>query len=200
MNKNLSVFFFLIVFATLFTSCSSVRKHYSVESYFASENLDVLNGRYVMDRKNLYEFFNVKAADYEVRYTNKYYGVDVMKGSILEPVSPDEILQDSTKLDFIILDFNGKDTLNIIYRDNSFWYKTSYHGKLKEKYFEIYLQKKRYPFFPIFSRFDIDRIRLGINNSGKVIIHNYSEHWGTLLLFGAHSGGDEYAFSLERIE
>lgn len=154
-----------------------------------------------MDRKNLYYFFNIRATDFDSEYIGKYYGAYETTGSILELVCVNERLsKDSVDNEFIILDFNTKDTLNIIYRDSSFWYKTSYKGKLKNKYFEISLQNKRYPFFPIVSRHDVDRIRVGVNQSGKVVVHNYSEHWGTFLLFGAHSGGDEIAFLLEKIE
>ncbi len=154
-----------------------------------------------MDRKSLYEFFNIKASDYDVKSTNKYYGAYETTGGIFRPITIKEKLsQDSIGLNFILLDFNGKDSLNIVYRDSDFWYRKSYKGKLKKDYFEIVLQNKRYPFFPIASRHDVDKIRVGLNQSGDLLVHNYSEHWGTFLLFGAHSGGDEYSISLKRID
>jgi hypothetical protein len=199
--KKHYIFFLLFVLTVLLSSCLSTRKHYSAELHFGDFNLNALNGKYVMDRKNLYYFFNIRATDFDSEYIGKYYGAYETTGSILELVCVNERLsKDSVDNEFIILDFNTKDTLNIIYRDSSFWYKTSYKGKLKNKYFEISLQNKRYPFFPIVSRHDVDRIRVGVNQSGKVVVHNYSEHWGTFLLFGAHSGGDEIAFLLEKIE
>lgn len=199
--KKQYIFFLAFALTILLSSCISTRKHYSSELHFGDFNLSELNGKYAVNRKNLYHFFNIRATDFDTEYMGKYYGAYETTGSILESISVNEILsQDSVNNEFIILDFNTKDTLNIIYRDNSFWYKTSYKGKLKNKYFEIRLQNNRFPFFPIISRHDVDRIRVGINQSRKVVVHNYSEHWGTFLLFGAHSGGDEDAFLLERIE
>lgn len=187
-----------IVFAILVSSCVS-RKHYSSESYFISSDLEKINGKYFMDRKSLYDFFNIKASDYYVKSTNKYYRVDKTTGDIFEPISKVKCPQDSIDLDFILVSFNGKDSLNIIYRDSELWYKKSYKGKLKKNYFEIVLQNKRYPFFPIASRHDVDKIRVGLSQSGDLLVHSYSEHWGTFLLFGAHAGGDEYSISLRRM-
>lgn len=198
MTKRHFAFLLIVLLLISMFSCS-VRKHYSSDSYFVSSDFKALNGKYFMDRDDLYEFLNIKAVDYGGRYTNKYSGVYTTTGKISGPVLMDEALsQDSTN--FIILDFNGKDTLNITYRDDDFWYKTSYKGKLKKKYFQISLQNKRYPFFPVISRHDVDRIRIGMNQTEEVVIHNYSEHWGTFLLFGAHSGGDERAIKLEKYE
>lgn len=199
--KKQYIFFLAFALTILLSSCISTRKHYSSELHFGDLNLNELNGKYAIDRKSLYYYFNIRTTDFNTGYSGKYYGAYETTGSILKSRSIEEIFsQDSINKEFVILNFNGKDTLNIIYRDDSFWYKTSYKGKVKNKYFEISLQNKRYPFFPIISRHDVDRIRVGMNQSRKVVVHNYSEHWGTFLLFGAHSGGDEDAFLLEKIE
>ncbi len=188
-----------IAFVILISSCAS-RKRYSTESYFVSSNLERIKGKYFMDRKSLLDFFNIKASDYNVKSTSKYYEVYETTGEIFRPVTGKErFLQDSIGLAFILLNFNGKDSLNIMYRDSDFWYKKTYKGKLKKKYFEIVLQNKRYPFFPIASRHDVDKIKIGFSQSGDLLVHSYSEHWGTFLLFGAHAGGDEYSISLKRL-
>jgi hypothetical protein len=192
------LFIFIII---VLSSCSSSRKHYSFESSFTSSDLKKVNGKYCIDRVDLYEFFNIKAKDYIVQSTNKYYGTYETSGDIVDAVAIEENLsKDSVGLDFIILKFNGLDSLSIMYRDYDFWYKKTYKGKLKENYFEITLQNKRYPFFPIISRHDVDRIKIGLSQLGEVLVHNYNEHWGTFLLFGAHTGGDEYSISLKRME
>ncbi len=197
--KDYNILILAFVVVIIVTSCAS-RKHYSSEEYFITSDFEKINGRYFMDRKSLYHFFNIKASDYYPESTNRHYRVGESTGDILGPTTvKEELPQDSIGLDFILLSFNGKDSLNIMYRDSDFWYKKSYRGKIKKNYFEIVLQNKRYPFFPIISRHDVDKIRVGLSQSRDLLVHNYSEHWGTFLLFGAHAGGDEYFISLKRL-
>ncbi|HCO66328.1 MAG TPA: hypothetical protein DIT04_01000 [Dysgonomonas sp.] len=186
---------FIAVIITIITP-SCAHRNYLPSSSFVSVNPKDLDGKYLINREDLYEFFNVKADDYKVSSTRKFYGAYQTAGDKLASANEEAV----SNHDFIILGFNGRDSLNIVYRDNDFWYKTSYKGKWKNNFFEISLQKKRLPFFPLFVRYDVDRIRIGVNSDKKLLVYNYSEHWGMFLLFGAHSGGDEYSITLDRIE
>jgi len=200
MKKTYYIVLTSIILIAVLSSCYSPRQHYSKESHFAPSNLEKLNSKYFLERKNLYKFFNIVVLDSESK--DYVYLRHRETPNIYAPVSKNEVLHDTDTIghNFVILNFNGKDTLNVIYRDNDFWYRTSYKGKLKKKYFEISLQNKRYPFFPLFSRHDVDRIRIGQTQTGETAVHNLDEHWGTVLLFGGLILGDESALILRRLE
>ncbi|WP_145996301.1 hypothetical protein [Dysgonomonas massiliensis] len=202
--KRYAPYLYLLVIFTL-SSCLSLsgRKHYSEESYFVpyTDSVIDISGKYKMNKEELYRYMNINANNFDYFVSNKHHKPYEVVGTPFRETTIDEKLTtDSTKLNFVTFNFNGKDTLQVVYRDNDFWYEVKYKGNLKKDCFEVMLQNKRYPFFPIISRFDADRIRIGRNKSNEVVIHNYSEHWGTFLFFGAHNGGDESAFILERIE
>jgi len=195
MNKNI---FIISIIITLVTSC--IPRKYLPSSNFEFIDTKDINGKYYINRKDLYEFFNIKAIHYEIASSRKFYGAHKTIGRKIPVNKEDTSLNDSLNLDFVILNFNGKDSLNILYRDSNFWYEVSYKGKFKKNFFEISLQNKRLPFFPLFVRYDVDRIRIGVNSEKKLLVYNYNEHWGMFLLFGAHAGGDEYSISLDKIE
>lgn len=189
---------YIIIIAILISSCAS--RHYLPTSSFVSAHLKDLNGKYYMDRKDMYKYFNIVAFDYEDKNTI-YHSNHKEIANISTPISINNIpLIDSVGNKFVILDFNGVDTLNITYRDNISWYKVSYKGKMKKNFFEISLQNKRFPFWPFFSLYEVDRIRIGLTKSNKVLVYNYSEHWrGALLLFYDVANGSEESILLKKL-
>ena len=72
-----------------------------------------------------------------------------------------------------------------------------FKGKSKKHYYEIYLEKKRIPFPPIYSISKINRIRLSISDEGLLVVNMYRNHSGMILLMAAGSSSkNQYRFQI----
>lgn len=73
--------------------------------------------------------------------------------------------------------------------------KRFFKGKFRRKYFEIYLEKKRIPFAPIYSITSINRLRVAIDNQNNLVINHYENHSGMILLMaGGSSIKEQFIF------
>jgi len=97
--------------------------------------------------------------------------------------------------DFVTLTSESPNEIKLTYYNDSTTQERVFKGKMKKSYFEIYFSKMRF-FIPlIFSTVDVDRVRIGKTEDGKLAIRKLVENWGNLLVFAAgYSYEDGYAF------
>lgn len=67
-----------------------------------------------------------------------------------------------------------------------------FKGKFKNKYFEVYLEKKRIVFPPIYWVVQIERLRLALKTDATIVAERYYDHSGMILFFGAGSSFRSY--------
>lgn len=213
MNYTFKLFFNICLIMLLFASCRSQQLS---ESNFIKTDLSVINGKYFTHQRILRGYFNIALSKEEcttlecnlrckgrmyneddIPLNGKWAGVRNVKGSASSYVTPKKY----EDIDYFVLSFNGTDILRLTYRDNGIWYTIGYKGKFKKNHFEISIQNTQLPFFPLFSRYDVDRIKIGIDANNNVLVYNFSKHYGTFLLFGAHTDdGTEHSVILKRVE
>ncbi|MFL9843020.1 WG repeat-containing protein [Flavobacterium rhizosphaerae] len=101
--------------------------------------------------------------------------------------------------DFISLYFEGENKLlldYIIIQEGVVTVKhEEFTGKWKKNFFEVYLSKKQF-FIPLlYGRFDIDRLRIGVNDKGNLFIRNFYDRSGYITGFAAgNSAENPYYF------
>lgn len=95
------------------------------------------------------------------------------------------------KANIVQLHFVNNKTLQLSYytpTDSGTTYKTAtFHGKLKNKYFQIYLKKQRLNIPFIYGYSYIDRIRIGQTINNELIVATYHENTGYVFLLAAGS-------------
>jgi hypothetical protein len=104
--------------------------------------------------------------------------------------------------DFVTITFNSPSEIKLTYFDGSLKEQERiFTGKMKHNYFEIYFSKQNI-FIPfIYGNFDIDRIRIGKTKEGKLLIRNFIDNSGYLLLFaGGSSIETPYVFERNKEE
>jgi hypothetical protein len=87
--------------------------------------------------------------------------------------------------DFVTIYLENSNTINLIYNNDSICNKYLFNGKKTNKYFEIYLSKKVFLIPLIFSKSNIDRIRIGKTEDGKLLIRNFIDFGGNILFLGS---------------
>lgn len=93
--------------------------------------------------------------------------------------------------------FSNKDAIEIHYKNvlggNEV---AAFNGKFKKHYFEVYLDKKRIFFPPIYCKTKINRLRIGITITNQLVINRHYDYSGMLMLFAAgNSGNKQYVFN-----
>ena len=159
--------FILIVSIFLIYSCGTYRIN-NTSDFKKTTNLDSLNGKYFsrpfLSKRN---------------YNKDFFSL---------------INKNNTKSDFFNLEFIDKNNLKISYDEiveNKFVSKEIIlKGKRKKKFFEVYFSKKQF-FIPIlYGNFEIDRLRIGFDKSGKILIRNFSDGSGNILFIGGGFSGE----------
>ncbi len=162
----------LIVSLFLIYSCGTYRIN-KTSDFKKTTNLDSLNGNY-FSRPFLLE----------KTYNQDFFSL---------------INKSNTQSDFFNLEFIDKNNLKISYNEiaeNKLMPKEIIlKGKRKKKFFEIYLSKSQF-FIPIlYGNFNIDRLRIGFDETGKVLVRNFSDFSGNILFIGSgFSGESKYLF------
>lgn len=71
----------------------------------------------------------------------------------------------------------------------------AFTGKFKKNYFEVYLDKKRIFFPPIYCKTNINRLRIGFTQNQELVINRHYDYSGMFLLFAAgNSDNKQYVF------
>lgn len=169
--RKIVIFISILVFALL-TSCNSSKL--SIADFSGSYPLTDLNGRYWSgvtgsSRGNLAYAFN------KHRFEPWLYQVEAVD-----------------------LYFNGKDSLYVDFYDceNELLKSTAYRGEKRGPYFEVYFRKK---FIPIPAVFFVqnDRIRIGMTDDKKLVIHNWYDSLTWLVfIIGGHN--EDYADTMPK--
>ncbi|MCD7900615.1 MAG: WG repeat-containing protein [Bacteroides sp.] len=103
-------------------------------------------------------------------------------------------------MDVINLEFSGKDSLIISYIDTIGYKKLALKGKRKENFFQVYFQNLRFYLFPVFVMNQIDRIRIGKDKDGNLLIYKWDEHYGMIFPMAGGTTDDEYQVSFGRYD
>ncbi|WP_101688271.1 WG repeat-containing protein [Dysgonomonas massiliensis] len=87
------------------------------------------------------------------------------------------------KVEAVDLYFNGKDSLYVEFYDpeNELLKSRAFRGEKKGPYFEIYFKKRLVPIPAAFFR-KSDRIRIGIDDEKKLVIHNWYDSFTWLIV------------------
>ena len=100
--------------------------------------------------------------------------------------------------DFVTLTSDNPNEIKLTYynSDSSAKQERIFSGKMKKNYFEIYFSKLQF-FIPlIYGIYDIDRIRIGKTKDGKLLIRNFLDTSGHLLVIaGGYARETPYIFS-----
>ncbi|MEO5775615.1 MAG: hypothetical protein ABIQ27_01840 [Flavobacterium sp.] len=92
----------------------------------------------------------------------------------------------------INLSFDKEGDLKISYKDalggDRF---RCFNGKFKRNFFEVYLEKKRIPFPPIYWITQVNRLRISLDKENNLIIDSYFNHSGMILMMAAGSSNKE---------
>ncbi len=98
--------------------------------------------------------------------------------------------------DFVTIAAENSGEIKLTYYNDSIKQEQVFVGQMKKKYWEIYFSKQQF-FIPlIYSSCSIDRIRVGKSKDGKLLIRNFFDQSGNLLLLaGGSSGETPYKFS-----
>jgi hypothetical protein len=92
-------------------------------------------------------------------------------------------IQDTTDAVYITPTEN-RNEIKLIYHSETAEQEQVFNGKMKRKFFEIYHRKEQF-FIPlIISNVDNNRIRIGKSKDGKLLIRDYVEKSGSILLIG----------------
>ena len=67
-----------------------------------------------------------------------------------------------------------------------------FEGKFKRKFFEVFLEKKRIVFPPIYWISQIKRLRISISKDSTLVVEHYWDHSGMILFMGAGSSSKTY--------
>lgn len=101
----------------------------------------------------------------------------------------------SNNADFITISFENSNKLKLSFYNDTISQTAYFEGKFNGKFFEIYLQKKQF-FIPlIYSNVNINRLRIGKSKKGELLVQNFYDQSGNLLLFaGGYGGENTYKF------
>lgn len=70
-----------------------------------------------------------------------------------------------------------------------------FKGKFKKRYYEIYLEKKRIPFPPIYWLTQVNRLRISLDKENNLLVDKYFNHSGMILMMSAGtSSKDQFIF------
>lgn len=92
--------------------------------------------------------------------------------------------------------FSKKDAIEIQYKNvlggNEV---AAFKGKFKKHYFEVFLDKKRVFFPPIYCKTRINRLRIGLTKNQELVINQHYDYSGMFLFFAAgNSDKKQYVF------
>lgn len=103
----------------------------------------------------------------------------------------------SDHIDLININFVTKDSLLLSYIDTTGHKILAIRGEKKKNYFELFFDNERIYLPPILVKNSIDRLRIGKDENGRLLVYKWDEHYGMIILFAGGSTNDEYSQSFE---
>ena len=71
----------------------------------------------------------------------------------------------------------------------------TFKGKFKRKYFKIFLEKDRITFPPFYWVTKVNRLKIGLDKKGQLVINQHFDHSAMIMLFAAgSSSNNQYVF------
>ena len=75
-------------------------------------------------------------------------------------------------------------------------YFVAYKGKSRKNSYEVFLRKKRIPFYPFYAITDVSRVRLRLKCDSTLVVDHYWNRSGMILIMAAgHSSKIQYQFN-----
>lgn len=102
------------------------------------------------------------------------------------------------KADFITIEYSldNIDTLNILYHSENGLEHKKLKGKFKDNFFEIYFRNRRIYIPFIYTIHNVDRVRLGAEKNGNLLLYKWYENYGWIIIAGGSTSDEEaYTFS-----
>lgn len=92
---------------------------------------------------------------------------------------------------------NDKSELELRYKNHLGGNETrAFKGKFKKKSFKVFLEKKRVTLPPVYWVTNVNRLHLGLDKKGTLIINKHYDHSGMILLLAGGSSFDhQYSFN-----
>lgn len=119
----------------------------------------------------------------------EYYGYSLPTKKQKRPASASELFNLGIESDFFTLTYLDENKVKIEYMtqtEEGFTQKEIFlEGKLKKRYFEIYFSKNQFIIPFLVSNIKIDRIRIGKDENGNLVLMNFVENSGNLAIIGA---------------
>lgn len=171
MNDYKLLLFIAVCF--LFISCGTLRLNRTKEFINIAGNTGTLNNEYI--------------GYSEIGKENSY------------PLNILHFFNIQEKCNSFNLEFKDADKVSIsywAYNDSiTLWKQQTFEGKWKKKYFEIYFEKKIFVIPFLLSRVSIDRVKIGKDKEGRLVVMHFTNQSGNLLFIGAgHVTEDPYLF------
>ena len=101
--------------------------------------------------------------------------------------------------DTVYITMLSTNEIKVTYCIDSIGHERIFKGKLKRKYFEVYHGKAQLIIPFIYSNIFVSRIRIGKFDDGNLLIRNFYEDSGNILIFAGGSGGWEQGFRFRKI-
>ncbi|SMC72649.1 hypothetical protein SAMN06296427_106197 [Moheibacter sediminis] len=143
----------------IFNSCGTLKFNKTKEFVKFNSSISELSGKYY--------------GNSESTKRNNNHSINILKLFNLEgeaDVINLSIDQDKVKLTYL----QGADNKEVVLE-----------GKMKNKFMEIYFKKNQTVIPLLYSQIEVDRIRIGKDKEGNLVIMNYAEHSGNILFMAA---------------
>lgn len=142
----------------------------------------------------------VKDSDLQVlnkKLEGKFLSEDVVLDSTNFPTHFQGLFGIANSDSVIALNVNAKSELEIRYKNRLGGNEVrAFKGKFKKKCFKVFLEKKRVTLPPIYWVTNVNRLKLGLDKKGRLIVDRHYEHSGMILLMAAGSSSEhQYSFN-----
>lgn len=157
--KNLLKISFIILLGLIFNSCGTLKFNKTKEFVKFNPSINELNGEYY--------------GNSESTKRNNNQTINILQLFNLE-----------READFINLSID-QSKVKLNYLQGTENKEFVFEGKMRNKFLEIYFKKKQTVIPLLYSSIEIDRIRIGKDKDGNLVIMNFAEHSGNILFMAA---------------
>jgi len=169
--KNLLKFCFLILVGLILNSCGTLKFNKTKEFVKFNSSMTELNGHY-------------DGTSTPTKRNNHQLNILQLFNLEGEADFVDLMVdQNKVKLNYL----EGTENKEVVFE-----------GKMRNKFLEIYFKKKQTVIPLLYSQIEVDRIRIGKDKDGNLVIMNYAEQSGNIL-FMAAGHFDELPFIFKKI-
>lgn len=161
--KILLKFCFMILTGLILNSCGTLKFNKTKEFVKFDSSMDELNGEY-------YGFSELSKKNNHRQNILKLFNLDHEADYVNLSINDNKL-----KLNY----FQGAENKEIVFE-----------GKIRNKFLEIYFTKKQTVIPLLYSNIEIDRIRIGKDKNGNLVIMNFAENTGNILFMAAGNSNE----------